>query len=256
MKVARFLNADNEEKTGILRDGEVTEIGGDIYSEYHETGIKYDINTLNICPPCRPTKIIAVGLNYSGHAEEMKKRLPEEPMLFLKPNTAVIAHKEEIVYPSHMSKRVDYEGELAVVIGKKAYMVEEKDSENYIFGYTCINDVTARDLQAKDIQFTRGKGFNTFAPIGPFIETDIDPANLKIQTRLNGKVRQMSNTGNLIFNTNKLVSFISKVMTLLPGDIIATGTPGGVGSMFPGDKVQVEISGIGTLTNFVRSNLN
>ena len=253
MKIARFLNTDNEEKTGILTDGDIIEIDGDIYSAYTENGKKHDINNLKILPPCTPTKIIAVGLNYRDHAEEMKKQLPQEPMLFLKPNTAVIADNEEIVYPSHMSERVDYEGELAVVIGKVAHMVEEADSENYIFGYTCINDVTARDLQARDIQFTRGKGFNTFAPVGPYIDTGIDPSNLDIQTRLNGEVRQNSNTSNLIFNTRKLVSFISKVMTLFPGDIIATGTPGGIGSMQPGDKVEVEISGIGILTNTVRA---
>ena len=253
MKIARFLNTDNEEKTGILTDGDILEIDGDIYSAYTKNGKKHDINKLKILPPCTPTKIIAVGLNYRDHAEEMKKQLPQEPMLFLKPNTAVIADNEEIVYPSHMSERVDYEGELAVVIGKVAHMVEEADSENYIFGYTCINDVTARDLQARDIQFTRGKGFNTFAPVGPYIDTGIDPSNLDIQTRLNGEVRQNSNTSNLIFNTRKLVSFISKVMTLFPGDIIATGTPGGIGSMQPGDKVEVEISGIGILTNTVRA---
>ena len=253
MKIARFLDTENKELTGILTDGQISEIMGDIYSDYNETGTKYEVDNLKVLPPCRPTKIIAVGLNYSDHAEEMKKQPPEEPMLFLKPNTTVIAHEEEIIYPGHMSSRVDYEGELAVVIGKEAHMVEETDSKNYIFGYTCINDVTARDLQAKDIQFTRGKGFNTFAPIGPFIETEIDPSNLDIQTRLNGEVRQNSNTSNLIFNINKLVSFISKVMTLFPGDIIATGTPSGIGPMLPGDKVEVEISGIGTLTNYIGS---
>jgi len=253
MKIARFLN-NNEEKTGIISNGKIIEVGGDIYSQYRETGGTFDISELKILPPCRPTKIIAVGLNYRDHAEEMKKQPPEEPMLFLKPNTTVIANNEEIVYPAHMSNRVDYEGELAVVIGKEAYMVEENDTADYIFGYTCINDVTARDLQKKDIQFTRGKGFNTFAPLGPYIETDIDPSNLNIQTRLNGEVRQDSNTGNLIFNIHKLVSFISKIMTLFPGDVIATGTPGGIGPMRPGDKVEVEISKIGKLTNTVIAN--
>ncbi|MGI9533346.1 MAG: fumarylacetoacetate hydrolase family protein [Thermodesulfobacteriota bacterium] len=254
MKIARFLNNENKELTGILTDSQISEINGVIYSDYDESGTNYEIDKLKILPPCRPTKIIAVGLNYRDHAEEMKRQPPEDPMLFLKPNTTVIAHKEDIIYPGHMSSRVDYEGELAVVIGKEAHMIEETDSENYIFGYTCINDVTARDLQAKDIQFTRGKGFNTFAPIGPYIETEIDPSNLNIQTRLNGEVRQNSNTSNLIFNINKLVSFISNVMTLFPGDIIATGTPSGIGPMSPGDKVEVEISGIGTLTNFVVTN--
>ena len=254
MKIVRYLNSDDEQKTGILKDNVIAEAGGNIYQDHSETGNNYDLEEIKILPPCRPTKIIAVGLNYRDHAEEMNRQPPEEPMLFLKPSTTVIAHNEDIVYPGHMSSRVDYEGELAVVIGKEAYMVEENDAQNYIFGYTCINDVTARDLQKKDIQFTRGKGFNTFAPLGPFIETDLDPANLKIQTRLNDELRQDSNTGNLIFKVNRLVSFISQIMTLFPGDIIATGTPGGIGPMQPGDKVEVEISGIGTLTNFVRAN--
>lgn len=254
MKIARILSTDNKEITGIVNDKEITEIVGDIYSDYSETDNSYSTENVKLLPPCIPTKIIAVGLNYRDHAEEMKKEPPEDPMLFLKPSTTVIANEEEIIYPSHMSERVDYEGELAVVIGREAHMVEEDDADRYIFGYTCINDVTARDLQKKDIQFTRGKGFNTFAPIGPHIETGLDPAGLKIQTRLNGEVRQDSDTGNLIFNVYKLVSFISKVMTLFPGDVIATGTPGGIGPMVPGDKVEIEISGIGTLTNTVRSN--
>ncbi len=253
MKTARFLNENGEERTGILDDTTIREISGDIYSEYRENGKVHKLDEVKILPPCRPTKIIAVGLNYEDHAKEMKRALPKEPMLFLKPNTTVISHKEDIIYPSHMSQRVDYEGELAVVIGREAHMVEEKDTKNHIYGYTCINDVTARDLQAKDVQFTRGKGFNTFAPIGPCIETDVDPGDLEIQTTLNGEIRQSSNTSNLIFNVGQLVSFISKVMTLLPGDIIATGTPSGIGPMSPGDQVQVKISGIGTLTNFVRS---
>lgn len=252
MKIARFLDENGEEKTGILRDETLREISGDVYSNYQENGKVHNADKVKVLPPCEPTKIIAVGLNYEDHAKEMKRELPKQPMLFLKPNTAVIAHKEEVIYPSHMSERVDYEGELAVVIGKEAHMVEEKAAKNHIFGYTCINDVTARDLQAKDVQFTRGKGFNTFAPIGPYIETDADPSDLSIQTILNGEIRQDSNTSNLIFSVSQLISFISKVMTLLPGDIIATGTPSGVGPMSPGDKVQVRISGIGTLTNSVR----
>ena len=172
-------------------------------------------------------------------------------MLFMKPSTAVIAHHEEIKYPVHMSNRVDYEGELGVVIGKKARMIEEEQALEYVFGYTCINDVTARDLQAKDIQFTRGKGFDTFAPLGPFIETEANPADLRIRTFLNGEVKQDSNTKNLIFSVPKLISFISKVMTLLPGDIIATGTPSGISPMKPQDTVEIEIEGVGKLENRV-----
>ena len=222
-----------------------------MFGSFKETGKVYPLSDLKILPPSVPSKIICVGLNYSDHAEEMQKPLPPSPMLFMKPNTAVIAHKEEIVYPSHMSERVDYEGELAVIIGREAHMVEEEDAGKYIFGYTCINDITARDLQKIDIQFTRGKGFDTFAPFGPFIETEISPDNLKIKTLLNNEVKQDSTTSNLIFKVNTLVSFISKVMTLLPGDVIATGTPAGIGPVDPGDTLEVQIEGIGSLLNTV-----
>ncbi len=251
MKFLRFINNNNEHVFGEYKDGEVHEIKGNIFSDYEVTKNSYELNGIKILTPCLPTKLIAVGLNYRDHAEEMKKTPPEDPMLFMKPNTTVIAHNENIIYPGHMSERVDYEGELAVVIGKVARMVEEDEALNFIFGYTCINDVTARDLQAKDIQFTRGKGFDTFAPIGPFIETEADPENLIIKTTLNGEIKQNSNTSNLIFKVPKLVSFISKVMTLHPGDIIATGTPSGISPMKKGDRVDVEIEGIGKLTNFV-----
>ena len=251
MKFIRF-SSENNSKSGILKnESDVVEIRGDMYGEYEETNNMYKLDEIKILPPSSPSKIICVGLNYRDHAEEMNRQLPEAPMLFMKPNTAVIAHNEEIVYPSHMSKRVDYEGELAIVIGREARMVEEQDTENYIFGYTCINDITARDLQKIDIQFTRGKGFDTFAPFGPFIETEISPENLSIKTLLNNEVKQNSNTGNLIFKVKTLVSFISKIMTLLPGDIIATGTPAGIGPVKPGDRLEVRIDGIGSLVNYV-----
>ncbi len=251
MKFIRF-SSENYSKSGILKnESDVVEVRGDMYGEYEETNNIYKLDEIKILPPSSPSKIICVGLNYRDHAEEMNRQLPEAPMLFMKPNTAVIAHNEEIVYPSHMSKRVDYEGELAIVIGREARMVEEQDAENYIFGYTCINDITARDLQKIDIQFTRGKGFDTFAPFGPFIETEISPDNLGIKTLLNNEVKQNSNTGNLIFKVKTLVSFISKIMTLLPGDIIATGTPAGIGPVKPGDRLEVRIEGIGSLVNYV-----
>jgi 2-keto-4-pentenoate hydratase/2-oxohepta-3-ene-1,7-dioic acid hydratase in catechol pathway len=255
MKFIRFSDKDKNSKSGIyINDSEIIEIEGDIYGANTMSQNIYKLEDIKILPPCSPSKIVCVGLNYGDHAAEMKKNLPQEPMLFLKPNTTVIAHKEEIVYPAHMSKRVDYEGELAVVIGKEAYMVEENDAGTRIFGYTCINDITARDLQKIDIQFTRGKGFNTFAPIGPYIETEVSPENLKITTLLNNEIRQNSSTSNLIFKVEKLVSFISKIMTLLPGDVIATGTPAGVGPVEPGDKLEVRIEGIGSLVNYVVSN--
>ena len=254
MKFIRF-SSENNSKSGILKnESDVVEVRGDMYGEYEETNNIYKLDEIKILPPSSPSKIVCVGLNYRDHAEEMNRQLPEAPMLFMKPNTAVIAHNEEIVYPSHMSKRVDYEGELAIVIGREARMVEEQDTENYIFGYTCINDITARDLQKIDIQFTRGKGFDTFAPFGPFIETEISPDNLSIKTLLNNEVKQHSSTSNLIFKVNTLVSFISKIMTLLPGDVIATGTPAGVGPVEPGDTLEVRIEGIGSLFNSVSNN--
>jgi len=254
MKFIRFAN-ENNFKSGILKnESDIIEITGNMYGEYEETNNTYKLDEIKILPPSNPSKIICVGLNYRDHAEEMKRELPLAPMLFMKPNTAVLAHNEKIIYPSHMSKRVDYEGELAVIIGRQAHMVEEQDAEDYIFGYTCINDITARDLQKIDIQFTRGKGFDTFAPFGPFIETEISPDNLGIKTLLNNEVKQDSTTDNLIFKVNTLVSFISKVMTLLPGDVIATGTPAGIGPVEHGDTLEVRIEGIGSLFNSVSKN--
>ncbi len=214
-------------------------------------GEAINLNEVKILPVSMPTKIIAVGLNYQDHANEMEKIIPDEPLLFMKPNSAVIAHNEEIIMPS-ISKRVDYEGELAVVIGKKCKNIKEEEVDNYILGYTCFNDVTARDLQEKDGQYTRSKSFDTFAPVGPWMENDIDVNNLEIETKLNGRTVQKSNTSNMKFKPKFLVSYISKIMTLFPGDIIATGTPSGVGPLQHGDCVEVAIEGIGTLKNTVK----
>lgn len=199
--------------------------------------------------PALPGKIIAVGLNYRDHAQEMGLKLPEEPILFMKPSTSIIGPGEDIIYPGQ-SSRVDYEAELAVVIAKSCRDVSAGDANDFILGYTCLNDVTARDLQVKDGQWTRAKSFDTFAPIGPWIETEIaDPNALSITSRLNGQIKQASNTRNLIFNVHELIEYISSVMTLEAWDIIATGTPSGIGPMERGDEVQIEIEGIGTLTN-------
>ena len=179
--------------------------------------------------------------------------LPEEPKIFLKPETSVIAHEDPIIYPQ-MSNQVDYEGELAVVIGRKCKDVDIEEAKNYIFGYTIVNDVTARDLQAKDGQWTRAKSFDTFAPIGPCIETDLNPLDQKIETKVNGKVKQYSNTKNMIFNVYQLLSFISNIMTLNSGDVISTGTPKGVGEIKPNDTVEITIENIGTLKNTLIKN--
>jgi len=249
MKFVRF-KIKSGIRYGQVCENHVLEIEGDIFSKYQVTETKHALCDLKILSPCVPTKIVAIGLNYRSHAEELGMALPEDPMVFMKPPTAVIGPDEEIIYPG-MSSQVDYEGELAVVIGKKCRFVTEEDSEKYIAGYTCFNDVTARDLQKKDVQFTRAKGFDSFAPMGPFIETDINPCNVKIETFLNGEKKQSGNTNDLIFPVRTIVSFLSKIMTLCPGDIIATGTPSGIGPMKRGDVVEVRIEGVGTLQNKV-----
>ncbi|MEO2065604.1 2-keto-4-pentenoate hydratase/2-oxohepta-3-ene-1,7-dioic acid hydratase in catechol pathway [Thermovibrio guaymasensis] len=252
MKIGRFKYG---ERTifGIIKGREIVPVKETRVSDLMESITPTDevipIRETKFLSPTRPSKIVAVGLNYKAHAEEMGKPLPEEPLLFLKPSTAVIANKMRIVLPS-MSNRVDYEGELAVVIGKKCRKVTPEEAKEYILGYSCFNDVTARDLQQKDVQYTRAKSFDTFAPYGPWIATDIDPIGLKITTKVNGEVRQEGNTEDMIFSPFELVSFISQVMTLLPGDVIATGTPPGVGPLNEGDRVEVDIEGIGTLINY------
>ncbi len=198
--------------------------------------------------PRFPSKIVAVGLNYRAHAQEMGKALPEEPLLFLKAPSGIVENGTPIERPRGY-ERTDFEGELGVVIGRTARRLREEEALDYVFGYTIVNDVTVRDLQKKDVQYTRAKGFDTFCPIGPRIVSGLDPTNLKLQTRLNGAVKQDSSTHDLIFSVPKLIAFISSVMTLLPGDIISTGTPPGVGPIAPGDVVEIEIEGIGVLRN-------
>jgi len=196
----------------------------------------------------KPSKIIAIGLNYYDHARELKMAVPDHPIMFMKPASAVIKNGGSIIYP-RQSKNVHYEGELAIVIGKKARNIPRSAAGKYIKGYTCANDVTARDIQNIDGQWTRAKSFDTFCPLGPRIVKGIDPLNLNICTRVNGKIKQNSNTKNMIFDVYELVSFVSSVMTLLPDDVIITGTPPGVGLLSVGDTVEVEIEGIGILKN-------
>ena len=197
-----------------------------------------------------PSKIIGIGQNYRAHAAEMGKGLPEEPLMFLKPLSAMIADGAAIERPAGYA-RVDYEGELGVVIGQRARRVPRERALDFVLGFVCVNDVTVRDLQKKDGQWTRAKGFDTFCPIGPRIVAGLDPSALRITTRVNGQVRQDSSTSDLIFDVPTLIAFCSAHMTLEPGDVIATGTPSGVGNLEPGDTVAIEIEGIGTLTNRV-----
>ena len=243
----RFF-ARSKVRFGIMKDGKIIELSKSCFENYALTKNKFLLNSVEVLPPCEPSKIIGVGLNYKDHAKELNFPLPKNPILFQKPISAVIAHKAKIVL-SRKSKQIDYEGEFAIVIGKKCKNVSVKNSHKYIFGYTCANDVTARDLQKLDGQWARAKAFDTFAPIGPYIVSGINPLKLKIETTLNGKVVQSSNTKNMVFNVYKLVSFISAIMTLLPGDIILTGTPFGVGQLKHNDVLSVNIEKVGQLIN-------
>ena len=231
MKIVRFTNGFTTEY-GIIDGDMIQALSGSPFESYTITHKFYRPTDVKILPPCLPSKIVALGVNYKSHGEEMSHNIPTEPLIFLKPPTTVIGHEDTIIYPPS-SKRVDYEGELGVIISATARNVSKEKAKNFILGYTCV------------------KSFDTFAPVGPWVETELDPTNLALETRLNGKVKQKTNTSELIFDVFKLVSFVSEVMTLLPGDVIATGTTAGIGPMQPGDIVEVEIENIGILRNYV-----
>lgn len=225
-------------------------VEGDLFDSW-TPGAEVPASGHRLLPPVMPSKIVAVGLNYKDHAAEVKKPLPIEPLLFLKPSTAVIGPGEPIMIPENAG-RVDHEAEMGVVIGRPASRVPEREALRYVFGITCVNDVTARELQAKDVQYTRAKGFDTFAPIGPCIATDLaydSGDGLAVEGWVNGDRRQSSTTRELIFPVAKLIAFISSIMTLLPGDIITTGTPSGIGPLTAGDRVTIKVQGVGELTN-------
>lgn len=234
---------------GVLKEEYLFPVVGSVFGDFRLGTSPVPIADVRILPPVLPTKIIGIGRNYRDHAKELNNPLPEEPLVFLKPPTALIGTLDAVVMPP-ASSRVDYEGEVGVVIRKKARHLRDDDPvDDVILGYTCFNDVTARDLQAKDVQFTRAKGFDTFAAVGPCVATGLDPAALRLKTFLNGKLVQSGTTANLIFPIPHLVRFLSRIMTLNPGDIVATGTPAGVGPVSPGDRVDVQIEGIGVLSN-------
>lgn len=249
MKIVRF-SADNKVQYGILSGESIQAIEGKPFRRIKFTDHRYQLSEVKLLSPCTPSKIVALGLNYRSHAEETNSPLPEAPLIFIKPSTSVIGPEAHIVYPPS-STRVDYECELAVVMKKTAWQVPTEEALDYVLGYTCFNDVTARDHQGRDGQWTRAKGFDTFAPVGPCIETELDPGNVTLETYLNGERKQRGNTSDLIYSVPELINFISQVMTLLPGDIIATGTPSGIGPMYPGDTVEIKIQPIGTLRNYV-----
>jgi len=248
MRLVRFL-VDNQVRYGILEGDAVRELLRPFFEGLTPMMAARPLADVKLLAPTRPSKMLCVGLNYRDHAEEMGKPIPDEPVLFMKPTTALAGHGQPIVYP-RMAGRVDYEAELAVVIGRRCRSVTVDEADACILGYTCFNDVTARDLQAKDGQWTRAKGFDTFGVMGPWIETDLaDTGHLTVTSRLNGQVCQRSTTEQLIFGCRDLVAWASRIMTLEPGDVIATGTPAGIGPMRPGDTVEVEVEGIGVLSN-------
>jgi len=213
------------------------------------TGQSYPVADVRLLAPVLPTKVVAIGKNYADHAREMGGEPPDEPVIFLKPSTSVIGPGDPVARPVKLSERVDFEGELAVVIGRLCRDVPPERVSEVIFGYTCANDVTARDLQAKDGQWTRAKGFDTFCPLGPWIETGLDPSDLELTTTVNGEVKQHARTSQLLHDVTAVVCYVTSVMTLLPGDILLTGTPAGIGPLVHGDRVSVAIQGIGALTN-------
>jgi 2-keto-4-pentenoate hydratase/2-oxohepta-3-ene-1,7-dioic acid hydratase in catechol pathway len=254
LKLVRFI-ADQKIHYGILEKEQVKvvqEPGTDWCGfPLTETGSVYELEAVKLLAPCLPSKVICLGLNYRRHAEEMKQELPKKPIIFMKPSTSVIGPGEAVIYPDQ-SKRVDYEAELGVVIGRRAYRVKREKALDYVFGYTCANDVTARDKQPAQGQWTYAKGFDTFCPLGPVIETAVtDPENLTLKGYLNGKLVQDTSTADHVFSVVEIIEFISGCMTLLPGDVIITGTPAGVGPLEPGDLFVVDIEGIGKLKNTV-----
>ncbi len=259
MKIVRFIH-DSTTAYGILEnDQRIEQILSPFDRCPQKTGQTFDLDQVRLLPPVAPPNVLAVGLNYRKHAEESNARIPDEPVLFLKASTSVIGPGDNIVLPAIAPAEVDYEAELVIVIGRTAKNVTEHDAPAFIAGYSCANDVSARDCQLRfDKQWARGKSFDTFCPLGPWIETDVDPDKLRIRSRVNGQVMQDSTTADMIFNTRVLVSFLSRCMTLLPGTVILTGTPSGVGfartpAVFlkAGDVVEVEIEGIGVLKNSV-----
>jgi 2-keto-4-pentenoate hydratase/2-oxohepta-3-ene-1,7-dioic acid hydratase in catechol pathway len=248
IKLVRF-RYEGEARYGCVEGDSVYLLPNGPFGELRPGARVAVLQEVELLAPCEPSKVVAVGLNYRSHAQELSLQLPPAPLLFIKPSTSVVGPEASIVYPA-MSERVDYEAELAVVIGQRACGLAPEEAAGHILGYTCGNDVTARDLQSRDGQWTRSKGFDSFCPLGPWIVTDLpQPNNTNLFCRLNGVQRQAGNTSDLIFDVSTLVSFVSQVMTLQPGDVLLTGTPSGIGPMNRGDTVEIEVEGIGVLRN-------
>ncbi len=259
MKICRFAMRDGSASAtettrhGLIEGDSILEISGLPWGRWTRGSRSVHLAEARLLAPVAPSKIVCVGRNYAAHAAELGNELPKEPLIFLKPPSAIIGPQEAIVLTKY-SNRVEHEGELAIVIGRRcSNLLEADDALSFVMGYTCLNDVTARDLQKSDVQFTRGKGFDTFCPVGPHIETDLDPSSVLVETRVNGSLRQSSSTSLMIYTPAFLVRWISRMMTLNPGDVIATGTPAGVGPLVAGDVVEVSVGGVGVLRNPVRA---
>jgi 2-keto-4-pentenoate hydratase/2-oxohepta-3-ene-1,7-dioic acid hydratase in catechol pathway len=248
MRIIRYTLRNEAPRYGWLFEDRVGPMEGSPFGEFRRMEADIPLPLVKLNAPLVPGKIVCVGRNYAEHAREQNVEVPEIPMLFLKPPSAVIGPGETILLPTQ-SSRVEHEGELAVVIGKAGRWISAENARSHILGYTVACDVTARDLQRRDGQWTRGKGFDTFCPLGPWIETELDPSDVLVQTRVNGEMRQMASTREMMFPVEQLIAFITSVMTLNPGDIVLTGTPAGIGPLTAGDTVEVTIEGIGSLSN-------
>ena len=253
MRIVRYQYKTEPSCYGWLLDEKVGPISGDIFGEYRRQEAELPLASIRLLAPVQPSKIICIGRNYVEHAKEHDVEVPKVPLLFMKPPSSITNPGEAIVLPPQ-SQQVEHEGELVVVIGKRGRNITVEAAQEHIFGYTVGNDVTARDLQRSDGQWTRAKGFDTFCPVGPWVDTEFDPSDAVITCRVSGQPRQMASTRDMVFNVNMLIAFISSVMTLEPGDLIFTGTPAGVGALLDGDEVVVEIEGLGKLSNPVRKN--
>lgn len=248
MRILRFKTTNLSPRFGWLYEDRIGELDGDPFSAYRRLDPDISVDTIKILPPVRPGKIICIGRNYEAHAKEFNNKINEIPSLFLKPSTSLTGSGDPIILPAQ-SQQVQHEAELAVVIGKRGRWIQPETAMNHVFGYTIANDVTARDLQHNDMQWTRGKGFDTFCPLGPWIETDFDPADALITCHVGEELRQMASTRDMVFTIPQLIVFISSIMTLEPGDLILTGTPAGVGDLYNGTTVSITIEGLGTLSN-------
>ncbi len=255
MRLIRFVDDNGNAQNGWILNDKVGKLRGNVFDEFQRDQATFALNEIRLLPPVTPGKIICVGRNYPAHAKEHGVDVPKVPLIFMKPPSAVIAHKQEIVLPPQ-SSQVEHEAELAVVIGKSGRWITADDAKKYILGYTIANDVTARDLQRKDKLWTRAKGFDTFCPLGPWIDTEMNPLDTLITCRVNGEMRQMGSTRDMVFSIPQLIAYISSIMTLNPGDVILTGTPAGVSPLAPGDLVEVNIEGLGILQNTVIEHTN